>query len=126
MSTTEERLRVLKMLEDGKISAEEATQLLQAITSGGKGAGSGRASSGREPRWLRVRITDTTTGQNKVSVNLPMGLVRTGIKMGARFVPTDSEVDYDEIIAAIEGGETGKIIEIVDEEQGERVEIYAE
>ena len=124
MGSTEERMRILKMLEEGTITAEDATRLLQAL-SAGRAAG-GKAPTGREARWLRVRITDTTTGESKVSINVPMGLVRTGIRMGARFIPSDSNVDYQEIMEAIQGGETGKILEMVDEEQGEKIEIWAE
>jgi len=124
MGTSEERLRILKMLEEGTITADEAAKLLQAITTGA--AVGARPNGGREPRWLRVRITDTHTNQTKVSINIPMGLVRTGIRMGARFVPGDADIDYQELMVAIQSGETGKIFEMVDEEQGERVEIWAE
>ncbi|GAB4572798.1 MAG: hypothetical protein Kow0077_13290 [Anaerolineae bacterium] len=123
MGTAEERMRILKMLEEGKITAEEATRLLQALSAGRRDGG---RPTGREARWLRVRVTDTTTGNTKVSINIPMGLVRTGIRMGARFIPSDSDVDYQEIMNAIQSGETGKILEVIDEEQGEKVEIWAE
>lgn len=125
MGTAEERMRILKMLEEGTITAEDATRLLQAV-SAGRAANGGRTPTGREARWLRVRITDTLTGESKVAINVPMGLVRTGIRMGARFIPSDSNVDYQEIMTAIQGGETGKILEVIDEEQGEKVEIWAE
>lgn len=125
MGTAEERMRILKMLEEGTITAEDATRLLQALSAGRAGNGS-KTATGREARWLRVRITDTLTGESKVSINVPMGLVRTGVRMGARFVPSDADVDYQEIMNAIQGGETGKIFEMVDEEQGEKIEIWAE
>lgn len=124
MGTAEERIRILKMLEEGTITADEAAKLLQAISAGR--STSVKSGTGREARWLRVRITDTTTNQNKVSINVPMGLVRTGIRMGARFVPSDADIDYQELMEAIQSGEMGKIFEMVDEEQGERVEIWAE
>jgi len=124
MGTSEERMRILKMLEEGTITADEAAKLLQAITTGA--TVSGRTNGGRAPRWLRVRITDTHTNQTKVSINIPMGLVRTGIRMGARFVPGAADIDYQELLVAIQSGETGKIFEMVDEAQGERVEIWAE
>jgi hypothetical protein len=125
MGTAEERMRILKMLELGTITADEAAKLLQALGASTSRGGE-RAATGREARWLRVRITDTITNENKVSINIPMGLVRTGIRMGARFVPSDSEIDYQALMDAIQGGETGKIFEMVDEDQGERVEIWAE
>jgi hypothetical protein len=55
-----------------------------------------------------------------------MSLVNVGIKMGARFAPDIEGIDFDEIVAAIKSGSQGKIVDVVDEEDGERVEIYVE
>ena len=63
-------------------------------------------------------------GQSKVNINMPWGLVSVGAKMGARFAPED--IDMDELLAAIEGGAEGKLIDVVDEDDGERVEIFVE
>jgi hypothetical protein len=46
--------------------------------------------------------------------------------MGARFVPSDADIDYTELMEALQSGEMGKILEVIDEEQGEKVEIWAE
>ena len=124
MTTVEERMQILKMIEEGKISAEEGAKLLQAL-----GAKSDRRKTGPvggEPRWFRVRVTDLDTGRNKVNVNIPMGLVNVGIKMGARFAPNVEGLNYEEISEAIKSGAQGKIIDVVDEEDGERVEIFIE
>ena len=124
MTTVEERMQILKMIEEGKISAEEGARLLQAL-----GAKSDRRKTGPvggEPRWFRVRVTDLDTGRNKVNVNIPMGLVNVGIKMGARFAPNVEGLNYEEISEAIKSGAQGKIIDVVDEEDGERVEIFIE
>ena len=59
-ATSDERSRVLQMLEEGKINAEEATTLLRAMGQA-KRAGSGAPSFGGEGRYLRVHVTDTTT-----------------------------------------------------------------
>ncbi len=99
MTTVEERMQILKMIEEGKISAEEGARLLQAL-----GAKSDRRKTGPvggEPRWFRVRVTDLDTGRNKVNVNIPMGLVNVGIKMGARFAPNVEGLNYEEISEAI-------------------------
>jgi hypothetical protein len=32
--------------------------------------------SGREPQWFKVRVVDKTTGRKKVTINLPLSLVR--------------------------------------------------
>jgi hypothetical protein len=130
MASAEERLQILKMIQDGKITAEEGAKLLQALSGGPKAerrppvppAGPGSA----DPRWFRVRVTDLRTGKNKVNVNIPMGLVNVGLRMGARFAPNVEGVNYDDIMTAIRGGASGKVMDVTDEETGERVEIFVE
>ncbi len=78
------------------------------------------------PRWFRVRVTDLATGRPKVNVNIPMGLVNVGLKMGARFVPDMEGVDMAQVIEAIKSGQQGKIMDVSDEDDGERIEIYVE
>jgi hypothetical protein len=125
MATTEERMQILSMVAEAKISAEEGAKLLAALEPEKKrpvpppppGAPS-------ERRWFRVRVTDLETGKNKVSVNLPIGLVDVGMRMGARFAPELEGMDLTEIIDQMKSGAQGKIVEVEDSEDGERVEIY--
>lgn len=124
MASTEERKKILKMVSEGKITAEEAARLLSALSRTGKGKQS--ESSGKEPRWLRVKVTDVHTGRAKVNVNLPFSMVQVGLKMGAKFVPDMDGVDLDGLSEALRSGMTGKIIDIVDEEDAQRVEVYVE
>lgn len=127
MATTEERMQILRMIEEGKISAGEGAELLRALEEkkdGGPAAEPLRGAS--KPRWFRVRVTDVETGRSKVNVNIPMGLVNVGIKMGARFAPEMEGVAYDELMDAIRSGRQGKVIDITDNEDGERVEIFVE
>ncbi|MDX1689200.1 MAG: hypothetical protein R3248_14550, partial [Candidatus Promineifilaceae bacterium] len=79
MATTEERMQILRMIEEGKISAGEGAELLRALEEkkdGGPAAEPLRGAS--KPRWFRVRVTDVETGRSKVNVNIPMGLVNVG------------------------------------------------
>ena len=55
---------------------------------------------------------------------MPWGLVSVGAKMGARFAP--DEIDQAELLAAIDAGAEGKIIDVIDEDDNERVEIFVE
>ncbi|NDJ85597.1 MAG: DUF2089 domain-containing protein [Chloroflexi bacterium] len=127
MVRSEERMRILSMLQEGKISAEEASRLLTALGQSSNNATKSKAAtSGRNPRQLRVRITDTVSGRNKVNVNIPMGLVNIGLKMGARFIPNDADIDIEELKEAVEAGHVGKIVEFEDTESGERVEVWLE
>jgi hypothetical protein len=126
MTTVEERMQILKMIEDGKISAEEGAKLLQALNAKSERRKTAPIGGSGEPRWFRVRVTDLDTGKNKVNVNIPMGLVNVGIKMGARFAPNVEGLNYEEIADAIRSGAQGKIVDVVDEDDGERVEIFIE
>jgi hypothetical protein len=127
MATVEERLKILKMVEEGKISAEDGAKLLAALSESRRPpTPSASMGLGGEARWFRVRVTDLATGKTKVNVNIPMGLVNVGIKMGARFAPGLEGEQMEAIAEALKSGATGKIIEATDEEDGERVEIFVE
>ena len=120
MATSEERLKILQMIQDEKISPADGAKLLEALTKGAGGA-SGSAGTSTEGRYMRVRVTNLITGKNKVSVNLPLSLVDAGLSIASNFVP---EVPGAEVTKAIKEGLTGKIVEVTDEEDQELVEIY--
>lgn len=125
MAQNEERLRILQMLEDGNITPEEATALLRALEKGGR-AGARAAGQSGEHRFLRIQVTDLASGTGKVNVTIPLGLVSAGLRIAKRFVPEFEGVDMEELEEAIVSGANGKIIEVMDAEDNERVEIYVE
>ena len=133
MVTSDERLKVLTMVQEGKITAEEAVQLLEALdvsTAEGKRKIPTPPTPpdfpGRPGRWLQMRVTDTDTGKIRVNVRLPLGVVKSGLKMGMRFVPEAEGLDKEELLNAIEQGETGKIFDLYDDKDGEHVEVFIE
>ncbi len=127
MASAEERMQILKMIQEGKISAEEGAKLLQALSAGKADKRSPSSTTvGGDARWFRVRVTDLASGKSKVNVNIPMGLVNVAIKMGARFAPNVEGANYDEMVQAIKSGASGKIIDVTDDQDGERVEIFVE
>ena len=119
---SEERTRILQMVSEGKITAEDGVKLLNAL--GGRAA-SERPREG-SPRWVRVRVTDMVTGRTRVNVNLPFSLVTAATKLGARFSPQTEDLDWEELIAAIREGASGKIVDVEDDEGGEKVEVFVE
>jgi hypothetical protein len=124
MATSEERLKILQMIQDGKISAEDGAKLLSALSDTGRSRRARVVNRTGEARYMRVKVTDTFSGKTKVSVNLPLGLVDAGLNIAANFMP-DMGVDAaDEISAAITEGLTGKIVDVLDEEDGEHIEIF--
>jgi hypothetical protein len=136
MTTPEERMRILKMIQDGKINAEEGAHLIQALdtqkppSTGGAGGKTALTQDGRggakSARWFRVRVTDTNTGKTRVNVRLPVSLLHAGMKMGARFSPEVQGLDMDQLTQFINSGEVGKVVDVIDDEDGEHVEVFIE
>jgi hypothetical protein len=123
MATTEERMKILKMIEEGKVSAEEGAKLLSALASANRPTG-GLSASGA--KWLRVRVTEVNTGRSKATVQIPISLMEAGMKIGAHFAPEIDGVNMDQLMEALRTGMTGKIIDVTDDEDGEHVEIFVE
>jgi hypothetical protein len=124
MATSEERLKILKMIEEGKITAEEGSRLLSTLTKSRKAAHKPSLhTSSSGARWLRVRVTDMVTGKAKATVNLPLGLLDAGLNIASKYAP---DIAFDELVASINAGAEGKIIDVYDEEDGEHVEIFIE
>lgn len=124
MATPDERMKILRMLEQGKLSAEEASRLLKALSKTKVEKRSPATETGA--KWLRIRVTDLEGENTSVNINLPMRLVNVGLKLGSQFIPEMEEVDLEELNEALESGLTGKIVDVVDEEEGQHVEIYVE
>ncbi|MBE0698637.1 MAG: hypothetical protein IH586_17095 [Anaerolineaceae bacterium] len=117
MATTEERLKILNMVQEGKITPEDAAQLLEAINSAPAAQTQRTAQPnsaedlpglGRKPRWLRVRVTDTDSGKPRVNVRLPISMVSVGLKMGSKFAPQIEGLDASELMQIIESGELAR------------------
>lgn len=126
MATTEERMKILTMIREGKITAEEGAKLLSALGESHKHSKSPGARSTGEPRWFRVRVTDLVNGKTKVSVNIPFGLMEWGLQIGAQFAPEVGDLDFEQLKEMLQSGVEGKVVDVIDEEDGEHVEIFIE
>ena len=120
---TEERIKILEMVEAGQVTADEAASLLRAMEGGTRGPTAGQETA--PGRFLHINVTDLDSGAGKVNVTLPLGLVSIGLRMAGRFAP-QKDLDMQELENLIVGGALGKIVEVVDAEDNERVEIYVE
>ncbi|KAF0112221.1 MAG: hypothetical protein FD147_282 [Chloroflexi bacterium] len=131
MATSEERLKVLKMVQEGKITPEMAAELLKALDASARKPAPEDSAAGSYPgrgggRFFRVRVTDTDSGRTRVNVRLPLGMVNAGIRMGMRFSPEVEGLDAAKLAEALATGETGQIMDIYDDEDGEHVEVFIE
>ncbi len=126
MVTSEERMKILKMINDGKITAEEGSKLISALTerSDKPKKASNRSLGGQ---MLRVRVTDMRTGKAKVNVNVPMKLVDAGLNIATQFIPEMENAQMMEAVKeALAENLSGKIVDVIDEEDQEHVEIFIE
>ncbi|MCJ7659759.1 MAG: hypothetical protein MUO67_11465 [Anaerolineales bacterium] len=126
MATTEERMKVLQMIREGKITAEEGAKLLSTLTDTKKETRQSVSRSTEGSRWFRVRVSDMATGKTKTSVNIPLGLMEWGLQIGAQFAPEVANINSEELFEALQSGIEGKIVDVIDEEDGEHVEIFIE
>jgi hypothetical protein len=86
---SEERKRVLQMLAENKITAEEAERLLAAMEGAGAVAPAALAPVPKKARYLRVLVDaeDPVQGPVKVNVRVPMQLLRAGMRLTALIPP---------------------------------------
>jgi hypothetical protein len=125
MATSEERMKILQMIQEGKISAEDGAKLLAAITENAQTQKAKTISRTRDSRYMRVRVTDLSSGKTKVSVHLPLGLVDAGLNIASNFMPEMGADATEDIRTAIHEGLTGKIVDVMDEDN-EHIEIFIE
>jgi len=99
-----ERKQVLQLLADGKISADEADRLLEKLTSvrAGEPAAVARSvGTGATPKFMLIHV-DCKEGE-KVDVRLPIGLLRSGIKLQAMMpkeaaqAMSDNGIDFSQL-----------------------------
>jgi len=126
MVTSEERMRILKMIQEGKITAEEGAKLLAALRESRKETRTAPTAPRSHKGWLRVRVTDMASGKTKVNVNLPLSLMEAGMKIGAQYAPEIRDIDLSEFLEEAKNQPIGKVIDVIDEEDGEHVEIFIE
>jgi len=121
----EEKMMILSMLEEGKITKEEAINLLETLEENTEK----NNAKNSKAKWIRIRVFDSEEN-TKVNVNLPISLLDAGMKIANKFSPDLKasglvEEDLKEIIEEIRNGAEGKIID-VEEENGQKVEIIVE
>ncbi len=139
-----ERQRILHMVAEGKISAQEAVQLLEALERQTSEASAARASKGKAPRWLRIYVRDE---KDVINLKIPWRLVSWALRfsgIGLRFIPakardqmTEAGLDHEQFAATlrdleetlrqVEAEETrGEDLIHIQSEDGEEVRIWVE
>ena len=96
----EERRKILDMLAQGKITAEEAEKLLDAVGDPGSGTGAapGTDAAGRRPwKYLRVQVDPGPKSESgdRVNIRVPFKLIRAGLKFAA-FIPREAHAKVNQ------------------------------
>jgi hypothetical protein len=142
---SEDRTRILNMLAEGKISADEAERLLDALETHKTEASAAEPAIKGDPtpllnalpKYLYVKVN--SVDGDKVDVKVPLALVRSGLKLTSLIPPqamdqlneqmTDKGIsidfsnlkpeDIDELIEALREMEVN-----VDAQNGDKVRVY--
>jgi hypothetical protein len=83
-----------------------------------------KKSSTSEPRWLRIYVGDLQTGQSKVKVNIPFGMVKFGLGVAQFFAPEEYSTNLEQIETMISEADSGLLVDVQDVEDNEHVRIY--
>jgi hypothetical protein len=128
----EERARILRMVSEGKISPEEAADILEALgpqpQAGGENRSwsasnaqgevryiAGQGSVRRRPRTLVIHVKEK--GESKVNIRIPFGLT----KAAGKFIPRQAqsylgkyEINLQEFLDGLAEADSGTLLEVKD------------
>jgi hypothetical protein len=122
-TSTDERNRILNMIETGQITAAQAAQLLDTILPEYE-----QPSGQIENRTVRIWMTDMSTNRRNMNMTatIPIYLVSMSLRLLGRVISQLNDSTLQHVIRAIESGTTGRIIDLQDLEEGKRLEIIVE
>ncbi|GGH86638.1 hypothetical protein JOD43_003529 [Pullulanibacillus pueri] len=128
----EEILKVITMVQEGKIDSEKASELI-AVLNEKETTASHNPSSDYLDKTLKIRVS-SEEGDN-VKVNLPVRLIKVGLRTGlsiaekipesAKYIKDINSQDIELILEAIENEMTGQIVEVTSP-NGENVSVIIE
>ncbi len=128
--SSQERLQVLRMIDEGKITAEEGFQLLKVLDSTDGASDSPRPTSGVDEalkgKLVRLQVIDLESGRSKATASVPLRLLEVGLRIATHYAPGLKHMNPDSLLDALGTVNEGRIIEIVDEEQKTRIELRVE
>ena len=95
---SEERRKILEMLQEGKISVDEAERLLSALSSPEIEEREQSSEKGKL-RYLRILVEPGPESKEKerVNVRVPLKLIRAGLKL-ASFIPHHAQTKVNEAL----------------------------
>ncbi len=137
MDINNEKLRILKMVENGKITAEEGVKLIEAIEDREREETVEGTVVEEVPNFqkelkgklLKIRITDIETDEVKINLSFPLKFARFAKAMIPHMEKLRLEkegINLEEILDSIGSVTEGKIVDIEDKANGHRIEVWIE
>lgn len=113
--------RVLQLVHDGHLTAEEAGPILDALAHGlsSSPSSSAEAAPGDTDPASALRIQVHEAGRTVINLRVPLALGRAAIGR----VPGISEQTSEQIREAIAAGVKGSIVEVEEDGDGVRISI---
>jgi len=117
--------KILKMVQEGKLDAEKAAELIDAINSKEES----KEIKPRTEKMLKIKVITADEGE-KVNVKFPIKFIKASLKAFGKMpinIEGDEEnkIDVQAIADAIENDIDGKIVECCTK-KGDNVEIVIE
>ena len=120
---SEEKRLILEMVKEGKISVEEAEQLLEKANPGEPIDDTTGVKKPDSKKFLRVRVTEED--KVKANIKIPIGLAKVGLKIipKEKLTVNGEQIDVDEILRMIKEGTEGEVVNIDAEDKGKNYKI---
>jgi hypothetical protein len=96
------------------LKAAEASAPVPARTTG---------NGNQKPNWLQIRVRDLDSGRNRVTVNLPLMMVKFGLNIARHFGAESDDIDLNQLAAQLNDAERGVLVDVQDEDSNEHVQI---
>jgi hypothetical protein len=122
--TTPEQMKILQMLQEGTIKAEEAAKMLEALEEGEE-----QRPACEPGKVLKIKVSDKYSGAVKVNMGVPLGFARflkDLIPTSERARIESQGVDLDAVFANLDAGIKGKLVDVEDVRDGHLIEIWIE
>ena len=115
----DEKLRILKMVEDGTVTAEQGAELMSALNVDQPAQQTGLAKNGYDKKMFRI-IVDSTSG-DKVKVQFPVGAIKKILKATGKLPIPEKDLQGVDLSSMMDA-----VSECLDEEiQGDFVNVEA-
>jgi uncharacterized membrane protein YccC len=122
-ASKDERARILRLIEEGQVTALQAAELLDVLEADGE-----RADEHRRDRVIRMRMTSLNPRMPKTNVaaTLPVSLIRASLHLGTQLLPQLGNSALEELLRTIDSRAAGRLLDLQDLDRGERLEIFVE